>query len=138
MSALYDGSLDPRMTEAEEIEYFQQLGELIDDAKHGRTKFSSPETGKVLRDLIIELKPALEQVRPAFNRDPYLLRLYFGEPKGHERKLLGLKLAAKAPREAGLAEQTQHINEAIERADGWATVHQASSISVSLRKGLEQ
>lgn len=136
MEALFSGQLHPKMSKAEQEEYFQQLRELIHDAQIGRVRFASPETGKVIRNLILELKPALEQTRPAFNRQPYLLRLYFGEPKGHDRKLLGLKLAAKAPREVGLAEQDQHIDQALVRATEWAGVHQDSSISVSIRKGL--
>ncbi|TFB18102.1 hypothetical protein E3V93_16510 [Microbacterium sp. 3H14] len=96
-----------------------QLIELMQEAKRGVVDLTAYGTGKVLRDLILELKPHLEQVKPAFGREPYLLRVYFGEPDLHDRKLLALMVAAKAPRTAGLASQTEHIDEAISRARDW-------------------
>lgn len=119
MNALNDGTLEPEMTPAEHAEYMTQLIELMQEAKRGVVDLSENGSGKVLRDVILELKPRLEQIKPAFGREPYLLRVYFGEPDRHERKLLALKIAAKAPRSAGLAAQTQHIEEAISRACDW-------------------
>lgn len=130
MSALHAGDLDPKMTPAEHAEYMTQVMELMRDAKRGVIDLTEGGSGKVIREIILELKPRLEQVRPAFGREPYLLRVYFGEPELHHRKLLALKLAAKAPRAAGLAAQTQHINEAISRAREWEAGLSAIGTSV--------
>ncbi|QRY40821.1 hypothetical protein JVX92_00565 [Microbacterium hominis] len=120
IAALRAGDLSPKMTDAEHEEYVEQLRELMLEARDGLITLGVNGTGRELHGVILELKPRLEVQTPVFNRDPYLLRLYFGEPRNREACLLPLMLAAKAPRELGLAEQTIHIQQSIARAHQWA------------------
>lgn len=119
---LHSNNLDPALTEAQQKEYASQLILLMHKAKVGRVKFTGKDAeGNVVGHTLVELKPRLAHVRPAFGRKPRLLRLYLGEPELHPRKLLALRLATKEDSERGLREQDADIAEAKARAEVWCS-----------------
>lgn len=119
---LHSNNLDPALTEAEQKEYASQLQLLMHKAKVGRIKFAGKDAeGNVVGHTLVELKPKLAQVRPAFGRRPRLLRLYLAEPAVHPRKLLALRLATKEDSQWGLTEQDADIAEAKARAEVWCS-----------------
>lgn len=123
MQSLWENKLDPRLTWAQHADYRGSLKTLIGKAKQGTLVISeySGADAKVIRDVILELRPALkEDARPAFGRRPRRLRLYYGEPAAMEFTLLGLHLDTKEAAESGKDEQNEAIEEAIQRAHAWA------------------
>lgn len=120
--ALKDNRLDPRLSPAEMKDYWQRLMGLMAKARAGTVRISeSPDAdGKVLRDLILELRPRLDSNRMLFNRRPRKLRLYFGEPDAQPTCLLALHLDTKEDDRSGKDEQNASIEEAIRRAHEWA------------------
>ena len=122
MDRLHANDLDPKLTWAEHKLYWEQVCILVGRAQAGRVRISErPDAdAKVLRDLILELRPVLQGGRPAFGRRPRQLRLYYGEPDHIQHCLLALHLDTKEADETGLEEQDDAIEEAIRRANAWA------------------
>jgi hypothetical protein len=121
MASLWDNTLDPKMTFAEHVDAKTKLKSLIQRAANGTLVVADDgDEARPIRRTIIELKPYIEGRRGAFGRPPRLMRLYFGEPDGLNRTLLGLHLATKGNGPAGVPEQSVAIDEAIARANRWA------------------
>lgn len=124
---LWDNDLHPALSVAQHIDYKSALKVLFAKAVVGTLsvgrgpRFDADE----IKDVILELKPTLNsETRPAFNKRPRKLRLYFGEPASHDHKLLMLHLDTKEANRSGLDEQDQSICEAIDRAEAWAVSEQ--------------
>jgi len=122
MAALRDNNLDPRLSWAQHLDYWQKLTLLIGRARYGVLKITDgPDAeAKVLRDVILELRPVLDSDRPAFGKRPRRLRLYYGEPDVPIYSLLALHLDTKEADGQGLDEQNVAIDEALRRAEEWA------------------
>lgn len=124
MDDLHKNNLDPKLTWAEEKDYWQRLMGLLGKARGGMLVIneSSAADAKVIRGTILELRPLLGGTRRVFNRKPRLLRLYYGEPDGKPQMLLALHLSTKEADESGRDEQNEAIDESLQRADDWAQV----------------
>lgn len=116
---LHNNALDPKLTFAEHVEYAGQLQQLMLKATLGTIVLSKALEGNVIRERLVELKPLLQQQRPAFGRKPRLLRLYFGEPEIHPQMLLALRLSTKEQSDSGLDEQNADIEMALQRVEDW-------------------
>jgi hypothetical protein len=119
IDGLHKNDLDPRLTDAEHAEYANQLKILMLKARTGTVALGASNEGTVIRDRLVELKPKLEARRQVFGRQPRLLRLYLGEPAVHPKMLLALRLSTKEDSEAGLHEQDEDIDLALERVERW-------------------
>jgi len=122
MAALQKNRLDPKLSPAEMKDYWQKLMALLEKARAGRIRIGETwdADAKVIRDLILELRPLLDGNRIVFNRRPRKLRLYYGEPNTQPSCLLALHLDTKEADEAGKDEQNISIAEAVRRAHEWA------------------
>lgn len=121
-AALHGNRLDPQLSPAEMKDYWQRLMVLMDKARAGTVRIgeTAESDARVIRDLILELRPRLDGNRLLFNRRPRKLRLYFGEPATQPTCLLALHLDTKEADGTGKEEQNASIEEAIRRAHEWA------------------
>jgi hypothetical protein len=119
MEKLHENDLDPALTFAEHQDYQAKVKTLVHRAQQGTISFDGGDEAKRIRNILVELKPKLEASRPAFGRKPRLLRLYLAEPRLHAYLLVALHLATKEASEAGLDEQDEAINTAVDRAYSW-------------------
>src|SRR5699024_2678953 len=108
---------------AEYEDYRAQLRTLVAKGKSATLYVSERSQGseaRVIHDLLLELRPLLNDDRLVFGRQKRALRLYYGEPATLDNVLLGLHLATKEASSSGLREQDVSIGVAKERAHNWA------------------
>lgn len=119
---LQQNEFDPALTWAQHKDLWESVRGLVAKARMRALHISDDHTAeaKVIRGLILELRPFLEGARPVFGRRPRQLRLYYGEPAAEEHCLLALHLDTKESDASGLQEQDDAIDEALRRAEIWA------------------